>query len=69
MNTQASIQLQQIEGAARRDGHATAEICGHRVVCRMRAQSRNGRRVESTYYEMDGRRVKFQQVYDTVQAA
>lgn len=57
---QVSIEIQRIENEARKNGNAVADINGQTVVCRCRVQTRNGRRTESTYYTMNGNRIKFE---------
>jgi hypothetical protein len=62
MADSVAIQIQRLTYAAQTPGNdmtAVADINGHRVVCSVQAQTRNGRRVESTYWRMDGERIKF----------
>lgn len=68
-NDSVAIQIQRLTYAAQKPGSgmaAAAEINGHRVVCNVKAQTRNGRRIESTYWRMDGERVKFADLMATL---
>ena len=59
MNNETSIELQRLMTEAQNQSVAVATISGKKIVCNRLAQTRNGRRVESCYFRVDGNRTKF----------